>query len=381
MPKVMLGIDRLPEYLPLFEGKRVGLITNPTGTDSSLRSTIDILAENTNLVALFAPEHGVRGNIEAGEKVEGYIDERTGIPVRTLYGSTKKPTAEMLSDIDILAIDIQDVGSRFYTYLYTMAYCMQACAELDKEFVVFDRPNPLGGEVVEGGLVSDGFTSFVGLYPIPARYGLTFGEMALLFNTEFNIGCKLTVVPLLNWERAMSWRDTELPWIQPSPNMPAPETAILYNATCFFEGTNCSEGRGTTKPFEMVGAPWLDADHLATYLNDLDLAGVRFRPVHFTPTFSKHAGELCSGVQLHVTDPSNFNAIETALYLLDAVRAQDPSKFSFIPAFSEKGKPFIDYLTGSDIIRTTAFDPTDLYTEWQKAATEFANSKKQYHIY
>ncbi|MDR2703172.1 MAG: DUF1343 domain-containing protein [Cellulomonadaceae bacterium] len=381
MAKVALGIDRLDRYLPMFEGKRVGLITNPTGTDSALRSTIDILDEHTNLVALFSPEHGVRGDIEAGQKVSDYVDERTSIPVYTLYGDSKKPTAKMLAGLDILAIDIQDVGSRFYTYLYTMAYCMQACAELGKEFVVFDRPNPVGGITVDGNVVEPGFTSFVGLYPIPQRYGLTFGEIAALFNNEFAIGCNLTVIPMEGWTRDMYWRDTGLPWVAPSPNMPTPETAIGYNATCLFEGTNVSEGRGTTKPFEFVGAPWLDAGKLADTMNGLELAGAHFRPVYFTPTFSKHAGVLCQGIQLHVLDKDKFQPSQTALHLLHEVKKQNPAEFEFLPAFSAKGKPFIDYLNGCDQLRTTSFDPEAVAAAWQKEAAQFGELKKKYEIY
>lgn len=381
MVKVKLGIDQIEQYKQLFDGKRVGLITNPTGVNSELESTIDILSKATNLVALYSPEHGVRGDIQAGEKVEDYIDEKTGIKVYTLYGKNKKPSEEMLKDIDVLAIDIQDVGSRLYTYLYTMAYCMQSCQAYGKDFVVFDRPNPIGGEEVEGNLVKEGFTSFVGLYPIPYRHGLTIGEIAKYFNEVFHIGCSLKVVPMEGWKRSMSFEETGLTWILPSPNMPTVDTAFVYNATCIFEGTNISEGRGTTKPFEFVGAPWVDAYKLADTLNAKGLEGVIFRPCYFTPTFSKHKDTLCKGVQVHVQDRKAFQAIKVALHLLHEIKLQNPEKFEYTPPYSEKGKPMMDYNTGSDYIRTHDFIPDEVYEEWQKEGNVFKKLKEQYHLY
>lgn len=381
MANIKLGIDRIDAHLDIFKGKRVGLITNPTGVDSQLRSTIDLLAEKTNLVALYSPEHGVRGDIQAGEKVEDYVDERSGIKVYTLYGKNKKPSQQILEGIDILAIDIQDVGSRLYTYLYTMAYCMQSAKAFDKQFIVFDRPNPIGGEVVEGNLVKEGFTSFVGLYPIPYRYGMTIGEIAQFFNEEFAIHCDLTVVPMEGWRRDMSYEDTGLEWLLPSPNMPTVDTAYVYNATCIFEGTNVSEGRGTTKPFEFVGAPWLDAYKLADTMNSKNLPGVVFRPVYFTPTFSKHSGELCRGVQVHVLDRNAFQAVRVALHLVSEVRLQDKEHFAYLAPYTEKGKSMMDYNTGSDYIRTHEFDPEVVYSAWQEEAEAFKARKEAYHLY
>ncbi len=376
-----LGIDKIDENLGLFENKRIGLITNPTGVNSNLKSTIDILSEKTNLVALYSPEHGVRGNIEAGEKVDSYVDEKTNIQVYTLYGKNKKPSEEILKDIDVMAIDIQDVGSRFYTYIYTMAYCMQACKDYNKTFVVFDRPNPIGGEVVDGNIVKEGFTSFIGLYPISVRYGLTIGELAQFFNKEFNIDCDLKVIKMDNWNRNMFYEDTKLNWILPSPNIPTIDAAFVYNSTCIFEGTNISEGRGTTKPFEFIGAPFLDANKLTDTMNDKQLDGVIFRPVYFTPTFSKHKEELCKGVQVHITNRHTFIATKTALHLLYEVKKQAGKNFEFLPPYSEKGKPMIDYNTGSDYIRTNEFDPEETYIKWQQEAKEFELLKSKYHIY
>ena len=381
MEKIKIGIDHIDDFLHLFEGKKVGLITNTTGVKSDLQSTIDILAKKVALRALFAPEHGVRGNVQAGEKVKDEKDEKTGIPVFTLYGKSKKPSKEMLEDVDVLVFDIQDVGSRLYTYLYTMAYSMESAKEHGKEFVVIDRPNPLGGEVVEGNLIQEGYTSFIGLYPIPYRYGLTIGEAALLFNKEFNIGCQLKVIEMQGWKRHMEYEDTGLPWVLPSPNMPTIDTAFIYNATCIFEGTNISEGRGTTKPFEMVGAPWLDAYELADSLNKKQLSGVLFRPVFFTPTFSKHEGELCAGVQIHILNRKDLNAVLVALHILKEVKVQNEEKFEYLPPYTEKGRPMIDYNTGSDYIRTHDFDPDQVYEQWQKEANKFKELKQNYHLY
>lgn len=376
-----LGIDQIDYWLPILEGKRVGLITNPSGVNSKLTSTIDILKEKVNLVRLYSPEHGVRGDIQAGEKVETYIDERTSLPVITLYGKNKKPTKEMLDEIDILAMDIQDVGSRLFTYLYTMSYCMQGCAEWGKTFVLFDRPNPIGGEKVEGNIIKEGFTSFVGLHPITYRYGLTIGELANFFNIEFNIHCDLIVIPMEGWTRNMYYEDTKLAWVLPSPNMPTVDTAVVYNSTCIFEGTNISEGRGTTKPFEFVGAPWLDGGKLADKLNDLNIGGVFFRPIFFNPTFSKHAGTLCSGVQLHVTDRNSFSAVKTGLHLLEEIIKMSGKYFEYLPPMYDKGKPMIDYNTGDDYIRTHDFSAEEVYEQYKKDEEEFIMRKIKYHIY
>lgn len=379
---VKTGIDRKELWIEHLRGKRVGLLTNPTGVDRNLKSTIDILAEEVNLVKLFSPEHGIRGDVQAGEKVADYIDEKTGLTVCTLYGDKKIPTEEMLADIDVMVFDIQDVGSRLYTYLYSMSYSMQSCGKYGKEVVVMDRPNPVGGVQVEGGLIEKNCLSFVGLYPIPYRYGLTIGEAARLFQGEFGVPCDLTVIPMEGWTRQMYFDQTGLPWVFPSPNMPTLDTAIVYDATCLYEGTNISEGRGTTKPFELVGAPWLKADRLAEAMNGFDLPGVMFRSAYFTPTFSKHEGKLCRGVQLHVTNRDEFLPVKTGLYLLKEVKKQSGEFFEYLPALSEKIQPMIDLNTGSTYIRTHEdFEPDKIYAEWQTQAEEFAKRKEKYHIY
>ena len=289
MNKVVLGIERIDEFKNVFEGKRIGLITNPTGIASDFTSSIDVLRNKTNLVALFSPEHGVRADIQAGMHLPTYVDEETGITVYSLYGKHKKPSKEMMDELDIMSIDVQDNGSRYYTFIYTMAYAMYACAEYGKEFVVFDRPNPIGGVKVEGNkLDTEKYRSFVGYFEMPQRHGMTIGELAKLFNEEYKIGCKLTVIPMKGWDRSMSFEDTNLPWVVPTPNIPTINTCYAYNATCIFEGTNFAEGRGTTTPFELIGAPWVKSETLARELNAYGLEGVHFRPQYFTPTFSKY---------------------------------------------------------------------------------------------
>ncbi|MDF2881647.1 MAG: hypothetical protein K0R54_2204 [Clostridiaceae bacterium] len=381
MKNVKLGIDNIDKYLHIFEGKRVGLITNITGYNSEFKSTIDILKEKTNLTALYSPEHGIRGDIQAGEKVENYIDEKTGIMVYSLFGNNKKPPKEILKDIDILAFDIQDVGSRFYTYLYTMAYAMESCRDFNKEFVIFDRPNPINGQDVEGNFIAPNCRSFIGLYPIPQRYGLTIGETAELFNNEFIGGCSLKVIPLNNWKRDMYYEDTGLNWIMPSPNMPTIDTATLYSGTCIFEGTNVSEGRGTTKPFEIIGAPWLNAYNIADKMNSLNLTGVKFRPVYFTPSFSKHSGELCKGIQIHVTDRKMYKPVKTGFSLLNIVKEESGNKFQFNPTCDLGPGYGIDYLVGETIFRDGGCNLKEIFDIQNADSNKFQIMKKKYHLY
>lgn len=375
------GIDVIDKYRGLFEGKRLGLITGPTGLDRNLRPTIDILKENFNLKALYSPEHGIRGDLQAGAAVDTYIDDKTGITVYSLYGKNKKPTSEILEDIDMLVMDVQDIGSRYYTYLYTMAYSMQSCAENGKEFAVLDRVNPIGGESVEGNILDTRFKSFVGLYPITQRYGLTIGEMACLMNNEFNIGCNLEVVRLEGWERHMYFDDTGLLWVNPSPNMPSLDTAVLYNGTCLFEGTNISEGRGTTRPFEIIGAPWLDHYKLADIMNSKGFSSVLFRPVYFEPAFSKHKGELCRGVQIHVLDKHSVAPMEIGIHLLYEIMDMDRERFQWLPPFKEGGAYFIDHLAGTDEIRLRKYETSEFVFKWKEESRRFSDIKVKYHLY
>ena len=314
-----LGIDLIDNYKSMFANKRVGLITNPTGINSNYETTIDVLYRTVNLTALFAPEHGIRGDTQAGGTIGNEIDVKTNLPVYSLYGNTKKPTAQMLKDVDVLCFDIQDVGARFYTYIYTMAYAMEACAEYNKTFVVFDRPNPVGS-MVDGNILDPKYSSFIGLYPIVQRHGMTVGELARYFNVEFNINCELKIVKMKNWDRNSYYDDTNLPWIAPSPNMPTVKTAVVYTATCIFEGTNLSEGRGTTTPFEVIGAPFINPFELADALNSLNLPGVHFRPAYFTPSFSKHANKQCGGVQVHVTNRDEFQSVFVGFAMFKTIK-------------------------------------------------------------
>ncbi|SFP72958.1 exo-beta-N-acetylmuramidase NamZ family protein [Caldicoprobacter faecalis] len=381
MACVKCGIDVLKEQANKIEGLKIGLITNYTAVDVNLRSTIDILNEVGKLRCLFSPEHGVRGDLQAGVHVLDYVDERTGIKVYSLYGQTKKPTAEMLKDVDVLIFDIQDVGVRYYTYLYTMAYAMEAASELDKKFMVLDRPNPIGGLQVEGNVLDTRFSSFVGMYPIPIRYGLTIGELALLINEEFGIGCDVEVIAMEGWKRDMYYDETGLLWINPSPNIPSLDAAVLYSGTCLFEGTNISEGRGTTRPFEIIGAPWLDPYKLADEMNQKGLSGVIFRPVHFVPYFSKHKNELCKGVQIHVTDRKRVNAVEVGIRLLYTIVKMSGENFKWVAPSGDSRHYFIDYLAGTDELRLMKYEENELVEKWKNQSEEFKMTKEKYHIY
>ncbi|MDD5092705.1 MAG: DUF1343 domain-containing protein, partial [Candidatus Wallbacteria bacterium] len=339
------------------------------------RSSADVLHEKADLKALFAAEHGIRGAEQAGDLVDSAADPVTGAPVFSLYGSTKKPTLEMLDKIDVLCYDMQDVGARFYTYIYTMAYCMEACAEAGKTFVVFDRPNPISGKI-EGIPLDPAFKSFIGNYPIVQRYGLTPGELAGFINKEFGIGCRLEVVPLQGWSRDMYYEDTGLgTWVMPSPNMPTVDTAVVYTGTCVFEGTNLSEGRGTTRPFELIGSPWINGQKLAEKLNSLELPGVKFRPAGFKPYFSKHSGETCSGVQVHVTDRQAFSAVKTGFAMLYTVRDMFPEKFQYLES------NFIDKLAGGSYIREGKYTIDQLFDMIDRESEKFGAMVEPYLLY
>jgi uncharacterized protein YbbC (DUF1343 family) len=284
----------LNERRNLLRGARVGAVVHPASALSDLRHTADLL---------FGPQHGARGE-KQDNMVESdfYRDPDTRLPVHSLYGETRRPTEEMLKDVEVLIYDLQDVGTRVYTFIYTMAYCMEACALLGKRIIVLDRPNPINGRQVEGNRLDPNFSSFVGLYPIPMRHGMTTGELALLFNSEFGIHCDLTVVEMEGWRRNDWFDQTGLPWIPPSPNLPTPNSAIVYPGSVLMEGTCLSEGRGTTRPFELIGAPFIQSRRYAEILNAIGLPGVYFRPVYFQPTFQKWAGEMCGGIQIHVQE-------------------------------------------------------------------------------
>ena len=372
--EVKLGIDLIEENLDIFKDKKVGLITNPTGVNSQFKSTIDVLFENENinLTALFAPEHGIRGNSQAGGTIGNEKDAITGLTVYSLYGNTKKPTAEMLENIDVLCIDIQDVGARFYTYIYTMAYAMEACKEFNKTFVVFDRPNPIGGKV-EGFILQEEHSSFIGLYPIITRHGMTIGELAKLFNEEFKIGCDLKVIEMKGWTHDLYMDETTAPWINPSPNMPTLDTAIVYTGTGNFEGMNISEGRGTTKPFEFIGAPFINPHKWAEKLNSLGLEGVYFRPMYFTPTFEDYANQLCGGVQVHVTDRDKFSATKVGAAMVYTAKELYP--------YNSATQSYIKLVTGNDYLFKLDKSLEEIFAILDQDAEKFSITRDKYLIY
>ena len=334
---------------------RLGLIAHPASVTSGLAFSADaIRAAGYDLRALFGPQHGARGEKQDNMiESDHYTDPVTGLPVHSLYGEVRKPTPAMLDGLDAVLFDLQDVGVRVYTFVWTMALSMEACAEAGVRFVVLDRPNPIGGLRREGPVLRAGFESFVGLHPVPLRHGLTCGEMARWLNEERGIGCDLTVIPCEGWRRDMSWADTGLPWVMPSPNLPTPDSCVVYPGMVLFEGTNMSEGRGTTRPFELFGAPWLDSAAFVARLADACLPGVVFRPCHFEPTFQKHAGALCGGAQLHVTDAHAFEPVRTAVEILVAARELAPDNFAWLepPYEYEETLAPIDILWGGSGLR------------------------------
>lgn len=404
--RVKLGVDVLfDKQLELVRGKRIGLITNPTGVDGELRSIIEHFREHpeTELVALYGPEHGVRGNAQAGEYVNYYVDERLELPVFSLYGQSRKPAPDILTNIDevmrefdvqhtdkqvegdtltavdIMLFDLQDVGTRVYTYIATMAYAMQACAQTGIPFVVLDRPNPINGAAMEGPILEyPEYSSFIGLYPIPLRHGMTAGELAKLFNDRFLTNkVDLTVVPVENWKRTQWFDETGLPWVIPSPNLPAFDSAVVYPGQVLLEGTNLSEGRGTTKPFEFFGAPWIDGYELAAALNALQLPGVTFREVWFTPTFSKFKGERCGGCQVHVTDRNAYQPIATVLAELVVIKALYGERL-------ELHDRYFDRVMGTDKVREALLrdEPVEsIVAGFQSGLEEFDLLRRPYLIY
>ncbi len=340
---------------PTLRDARLGLIAHPASITSELQFSADaVRAAGYDLRALFGPQHGARGEkqdnmIESGH----YTDPVTGLPVHSLYGEVRKPTPEMLDGLDAVLFDLQDVGVRVYTFMWTMALAMEACAAAGVHFVVLDRPNPIGGVRREGPVLREDYRSFVGLHPVPLRHGLTCGEMARWLNDERGIGCDLAVIPCEGWQRDMSWDDTGLPWVMPSPNLPTPDSCVVYPGMVLIEGTNLSEGRGTTRPFELFGAPWLDPAALVARLARANLPGVAFRPCHFEPTFQKHAGALCGGAQMHVTDPDAFEPVCTAVEILVAARELAPHSMAWgqPPYEYEETLAPIDILWGSASLR------------------------------
>ncbi len=365
--RVRTGLDVwVGEQFRAVRGCGVGAIVNPTSVDGRFRHLADLLqaAPGVTLAALFGPEHGVRGEVQYMEAVGDARDPRTGVPLHSLYGSTVeslRPRREWLEGLDVVVFDIQDVGARYYTYVYTMALAMEACGRAGVRFVVLDRPNPLGGERVEGNLVEPGFRSFVGLYPLPNRHGMTLGELARMLNVEERFDCDLAVVPCLGWTRSMRWADTGLAFVPPSPNMPTPDTAQVYPGMCLLEGTNLSEGRGTCRPFEQFGAPYLDASGIAEALERHALPGLRLRPVHFVPTWDKHRGAGCAGAFLHVVDPVAFPSVRAGLAVVAEARRHGGAEFRWRAEAYEfvRDVPAFDLLCGNGRVRRALEEGAD----------------------
>ena len=388
MTGVRCGLDVLVSRLPkLLRGRRVGLLCHQASVTRELTHAVDAVAliRGARLTALFAPEHGIAGAAQDHARVGSLRDRSSGLPVRSLYGRQLAPSEAMLAGIDTFVVDLQDVGSRYYTFVWTTALCMQACARAQVPVVVLDRPNPLGGLVMEGNLPDPRFASFVGLYPLPARHAMTVAELAAYLNATHSIGCDLAVVPMDGWRRAMSWEDTGLPWVAPSPNMPTPDTARVYPGGCLIEGTNLSEGRGTTRPFELLGAPFLDGRRLARALARRGLPGVTFRAAAFQPAFHKYRGQLCHGVQLHVTDTARFKPFATYLAVIVEARRQSRLfRWRRPPYEFERTRLPIDLLCGGDGIRRAIERGVPLgrlERSWRRELTRFARARRRYLLY
>ena len=374
--QTLTGIDVLEaqKFVPL-AGKRVGLITNQTGIDRNRRSTIDLLAHapGVKLVALFSPEHGIRGTFD--ERVSSTTDEATGLPVHSLYGETERPTDAMLAGLDALVFDLQDAGLRFYTYITTMGYAMEAAATHHIAFYVLDRPDPLGGERVEGPVLDRDRTNFVGYFPMPVRMAMTLGEMAQMFKAENKIGCDLHIIRMKNWQRRMWFSDTGLPWVSPSPNLRSPEAGILYPGLEILQAGGISVGRGTTRPFELLGAPWIHGEELAAYLNRRAIPGVRFEPEKFTPDSGLHRGELCEGVRIALTDRNLLQPLRMGIEIASALGKLYPGRFEtakmiFLVGNAETVKQLSD-----------GKNPTAIVASWNKDLEAFHKVRAKYLLY
>jgi len=389
---VQSGLARLAsEGNSVLDGRRIGLLCNPTAVDVELVHAIELLGRRVDLklVALFGPEHGVRGDAQDMISVDTANDQRSGLPVHSLYGKTLEsltPTPEMLDQIDVLVYDVQDIGSRYYTFVWTMVLAMRACAKAGKAFCVLDRPNPLGGIHMEGGAIAPDFESFVGLVSCPNRHGLTAGEIARWRHAVEKLDLDLAVISMRGWIRDMRFDHTGLPWVMPSPNMPTTETALVYPGMCLVEGTELSEGRGTTRPFELAGAPHLDGHKLAETLGAMELPGVKFRPAVFTPMFQKHAGHACGGVQLHVTNPETFRPYLTGVAFLKACHDQAPDKFRW----RERAYEFVDKIPAIDLLAGTSrlregiaagASLDDLAARWPRDEGAFADEREEFLLY
>ncbi len=387
---IKLGLEKiLDEQKGLLKNLRLGLICNQASVDHKFQHAADLFFEHSelNLVALFGPQHGIRGDVQDNMIETGHeIDKKTGLPIYSLYSETRKPTGAMLENLEAIVFDLQDVGCRVYTFIYTMANAMKSCAEFGKKMFVLDRPNPLNGVSVEGNLLECGHESFVGQFPIPMRHGLTVGELAQLFNQEFGINCDLEVVTMNRWAREDFYDETDSPWVMPSPNMPTNDTAIVFPGTVYLEGTQISEGRGTTRPFEIVGAPFIDAQKLADILISYDLPGVIFRPTQFLPTFQKHMGKICGGVFLHIIERELFEPVVTGLAIVKTIFDLYPNEFKWKEPPYEyvfDRNPF-DVIGGTIQTRQLiekGSNINDIKNSWQKDVKNFLELRKKYLMY
>lgn len=377
---VQFGADRTAEFAHFFTG-RVALLTGPSGRTRSNQSTIQVLKDRCDLQLLLAPEHGVRGDKAAGAFFADEIDPESGLPVCSLYTKeSKRLSSQLLERFDTLVYDIADVGCRYYTFISTLYGCITDCAAAGKRLVVLDRPNPLGDRV-EGGLLQEEVSSFVGCYPIPVCYGLTCGELAQMMNEEQHLGCDLKIVPCANLTREMTFRDWNHYWVMPSLGIPRFETALLYPGTCLIEGTCLSEGRGTADPFAIIGAPFIEADRFSRSMNHLNLPGVVTTPVYFTPTTSKHQGQLCGGIHLHITDEKQLRPVELGVRLLDLLRKCYPDDFRLLPPFREGGKPFLSLLAGHRAFEDPQWDAEEILNRYARECEDFRLRKAPYELY
>jgi uncharacterized protein YbbC (DUF1343 family) len=387
---VRLGLERLldgPDR-KLIAGQRLGLVCNPASVDSRIVHASDRLASGDwTLAALFGPQHGFRSDLQENMIESPHAqDAKRRVPVHSLYSETREPTAGMLADIDVLVIDLQDVGTRIYTYIYTMANCLRAARRHGVRVVVCDRPNPINGEDIEGAMLDPDYASFVGQFSIPMRHGLTIGEAARLFNDHFGINAAVDVIPMDGWRRSMYFEETRLPWVLPSPNIPTLDTAIVYPGGVLFEGTQLSEGRGTTRPFEIIGAPWIDGERFAEAMNRRKLPGVYFRPVFFEPTFHKHAQQPCGGCQVHVTDRAAYRSLRVAVEMLEEFRKEAPAEklWRDPPYEYETVKPPIDILYGTDRLRRgidAGETAASLSADWASGENAFRELRQKYLLY
>jgi uncharacterized protein YbbC (DUF1343 family) len=380
---VRTGLDCAGSHKKVFDGKRLGIITNHTAYNSDGKYIVDVFLDMTEVkvAALFSPEHGLWGTERDAKKIDSQTHPVYRLPVYSLYGKTLKPTTEMLRDIDVLVFDIQDIGARFYTYIYTMSLAMEAAAENSKKFVVLDRPNPINGYSVQGNILESGLSSFVGLYPIPVRHGMTAGELAKMFNEQGwlknGVKADLVIIPMKGWHRHTWYDQTGLRFIKPSPNMPDIETAAIYPGLCLLEGTNVSEGRGTNTPFRQFGAPWIDSKRLADRLNKLNLPAMRFEPTHFTPGSSKYRGKMCNGVRISTTDRDRLEPYHSGMKIVNEIHRLYPDDFQWKTAH-------FDRLCGTAAIReaiTSGSSLSELRSKWQVELEEFREIRDKYLIY